>query len=119
MGDSMTDRVTEFVARHWSEPASRLTPATSLEDDLGMTGEDAAEFIQAFAAEFRVDLSGFEFGRHFGDERPATPVSLALGLIDWAATGRRGTPAPEPVTIARLAEAGSAGRWATPCAPAT
>src|SRR5215216_3011535 len=105
MEESITDRVTGFVADRWGEPVSRLTASTRLEDDLGMTGDDAAEFIAAFAAEFGVDLSGFEFGRHFGGERPATPWGLARGLAVWAATGRRGESAPEPVTIARLAEA--------------
>jgi hypothetical protein len=119
MGENITDRVTEFAAPYWSEAASRLTPATCLEDDLGMTGDDAAEFVRHFAAEFRVDLPGFELDRHFGNERPATPVSLALGLLDWATTGRKGRPAPEPVTIARLAEAAAAGRWAAPSGPAT
>jgi hypothetical protein len=119
IGDSITDRVIEFVARYWSEPASRLTPSTCLEDDLGMTGDDASVFIRDFAAEFRVDLSGFEFDRHFGDERPATPWSLARGLAVWAATGRRGEAPSEPLTISRLAEAAAAGHWVDSNAPAT
>src|SRR3954466_10864906 len=119
MGDSITDRVIEFVARYWSGPASRLTPSPCLEDDLGMTGDDAAEFIRDFASQFRVDLSGFEFDRHFGDERPATPWSPARGPFVWAGTGRRGESASEPVTISRLPEAAAAGRWVASNAPAT
>ena len=76
MEDKVADRVTEFVAHHWAVPVSRLTPSTRLEDDLGMTRDDAAEFVQAFAAEFGVNLSGIEADkrsnhRGFGWRAPA------------------------------------------------
>ena len=33
-----------------------------------MTGDDAAEFLDSFAREFEVDLTGLEFHKHFGPE---------------------------------------------------
>jgi hypothetical protein len=39
-----------------------------MQDDLGMTGDDAADFLEAFAEVFDVDLTGIEFHKHFGPE---------------------------------------------------
>jgi Protein of unknown function (DUF1493) len=33
-----------------------------------MDGDDAVEFMEAFSEEFDVDISKFEFKRHFGPE---------------------------------------------------
>ncbi len=41
---------------------------TRIEKDLGVTGDDAAELIEAFAKEFQVDVSHFKFHDYFGPE---------------------------------------------------
>lgn len=111
MDSSTFERVAQFVSRRWSEPVDRLRPETRLEDDLAMTGDDAAEFMADFGREFSVDLAGFEFGRHFGDETPANPLSLLLALVLWLLFRWRGDSSKDPVTLARLAEAAERGRW--------
>jgi acyl carrier protein len=112
MDAELFDRVADFVARELGVRRERIRPETLVEDDLGCSGYDAADFIEAFAREFGLDLTGFEFDRHFGPEEAATPWSLLRGLAIWAATGRRGDPSPDPVTVARLAKAAARGRWA-------
>jgi hypothetical protein len=112
MDAELFDRVADFVARELGVRRERIRPETLVEDELGCTGDDAGDLMEAFAREFGVDLAGFQFDRHFGPENGATPWSLLRGLVIWAATGRRGDPSPEPVTVARLAEAVARGRWA-------
>lgn len=64
-----------------------------------MSGDDAEEFMEAFAREFRVDLAGFEFLRHFGPE---------AGLCTLPGYGHY------PVTVGHLVEVAKRGRWFPP-----
>jgi uncharacterized protein DUF1493 len=41
---------------------------TKAEDDLGIYGDDADEFLMAFSKEFNVDISNFPIGSYFSDE---------------------------------------------------
>src|SRR4051794_19964564 len=68
MHGSFADRVRNFVREFWLEEICDLRCDTRLEEDLGMTGLDASEFLEAFSAEFEVDLAGLEFHKHFGPE---------------------------------------------------
>ncbi|MDX2284080.1 MAG: DUF1493 family protein [Bacteroidia bacterium] len=62
----------EFVqTQYWGK---QHTLHTWIEADLGITGDDAAELMQRFAAAYHVDLSGFRFDRHF---HPETAMGLA------------------------------------------
>ena len=112
MDATLFPRVVTLVARETGSRPERIRPETLVEDDLGCTGDDAAELMAEFAREFGVDLTGFQFSRHFGAEAPATPWSLLRGLVVWLATGRTGEPSPDPVTVARLVDAAARGRWA-------
>jgi hypothetical protein len=58
MATNLPDRVQQFVCHFWYESPHRLRADTRLEEDLGMTGTDAAEFLEAFAEAFEVDLTG-------------------------------------------------------------
>jgi acyl carrier protein len=42
-----------------------FTRDTALEKDLGMTGDDAVEFLLDFGEKFKVDLSKFEINKYF------------------------------------------------------
>lgn len=71
---------------------------------LGIDGKDAAEFLQAFAKEFKVDLTGLEPAFHFHEEdrrmRPGWPLPL---------THVYGVRLPIGVGI--LVRAAQTGRW--------
>ena len=101
--------VTEFVAEQLSVNRGLLNPATRLGHDLGLDGDDGAEFMQAFAQHFGVDLSQFRCDHHFGPESAFNPLAyLWLLLFD------RKQLRLVPITIADLVEATQRGRWQTP-----
>src|SRR5450755_1198605 len=68
--DILEDRVQGFTAQHLGVTRSRLSTATRLNRDLGMDGDDAAEFFKDFAAEFQVNLDDLytRWDQHFGPE---------------------------------------------------
>ena len=75
-------------------PESRIFAESRLAEDLGLDGDDAHEFMTAFAKRFGVNLDGFMFSRHFGAEASATPWSV----VSWLLPGTKF----EPITIERL-----------------
>jgi len=57
-----------FVRDQIREYKKPITRETSIENDLGITGEEAAELLSSFAERFKVDISRFEFKEYFNDE---------------------------------------------------
>jgi hypothetical protein len=110
MDTNLPDRVRQFVCDFWYVSPHRLRPDTRLEEDLGMTGDDAAEFMEAFAEAFEVDLTGIEFHRHFGPECSG-PI---LFLPRWLQEEMKDL-GNYPVTVGHLIEVAAAKRWM--CAP--
>lgn len=96
--------VIELVAEQAGVSPSRLTATTRIGEDLGVDGDDASDLLAEFACRFHVDLTGFQFSRHFGPEAGWDPFSALYGLL----TGRSRT---EPITIGQLAESAEKGRW--------
>ncbi|SFQ79095.1 DUF1493 family protein [Hymenobacter arizonensis] len=45
-----------------------LTPATSFEEDLGVTGDDAVRLLQDLAARYHVDLAHLRWDKYFHPE---------------------------------------------------
>jgi hypothetical protein len=109
MNPSLPARVVQFVCDFWCEPSDKLRPETRLEEDLGMTGDDAAEFLEEFAEEFQVNLTGIEFHKHFGPEGCGPtlfwPRTLKEALKDHG---------KYPVTIGHLIDIALANRWICP-----
>lgn len=68
--NSLEDRVIAMVAEHRGLPVSKITPDKRLLDDLGMDGDDAVEFFEAFGERFGMNLTplGQHWDRHFGPE---------------------------------------------------
>lgn len=77
--DLVEERVIRFTAQHWPvRKGQKLTSGTRLAQDLGMDGDDAIEFFEKFAAEFKVDLHDLRvhWNQHFAPEG-----SLSLGAM--------------------------------------
>ena len=55
-----------------------ITRDTSIENDLGVTGDDAAELLSAFSSKFYVDISNFIFEKYFNDEPTAFTYARKL-----------------------------------------
>ncbi|GKT23491.1 DUF1493 family protein [Acidovorax sp. SUPP3334] len=74
------------------------TPNTDLVKDLGLTGDDAFQFMEAFALKFNVDKGDYRSSDYFGSEglwllsmfkKPAPTLPITLGMLLVAA--REGT----------------------------
>lgn len=77
---------------------------TQLARDLGMDGDDASEFLEAFSKQFAVDMSAFRFDAFFGPEAGPNPFVFLAALLGW----RRKL---HPITVADLAAAAAAHKW--------
>lgn len=67
-----------FVRDQIREYKRAITRETSIEDDLGVTGEEAAELLDAFSDKFKVDISKFDFKKYFNDEPTAFTYARKL-----------------------------------------
>jgi hypothetical protein len=108
MDDLLADRVRQLICEFWYQRPDKLRSDTRLEEDLGMTGSDAAEFLETFAGRFGVDLTGIESHRHFGPECGPIifmPLWLEEEMKDLG---------KYPVTIGHLIEVAAAKRWSCP-----
>ncbi len=111
-------------------PRERLTPDTTLQRDAGMDGDDAREFLAAFASTFDVNLDGLRFADHFGEE--GFPAAAGLLLMTaaistvlwpwclpcWLAAAcwwqHRSARKRRELTVSDLLRSARAGRWVEP-----
>jgi hypothetical protein len=85
------------------ERLEKLSAATRVAHDLHIEGNDAEEFLLEYSRRLGVDLTAFEFARHFSGEG-------VFPELVWRI--RRGFPIRMvPLTLGRLAEAAAQGRW--------
>ena len=64
----MNSRLRTFVQEMNLIEPEDISEETRVEKDLGMTGDDAIEFINEFSQNFKVDISEFDFPKYFGSE---------------------------------------------------
>ncbi|WP_291208164.1 DUF1493 family protein [Dyadobacter sp.] len=64
----MHNKVLQFLEEVASVDIRDLDVDSSIELDLGITGDDADELIYSFAERFRVDISGFDIDKYFHSE---------------------------------------------------
>ena len=68
MNEEMFNNLKEFVINQSAVNDQVITRSTQIEDDLGVSGDDAIEFIIAFGKEFNVDISKFMASDYFSPE---------------------------------------------------
>ena len=120
-------RIAELLCECQGFPRERLTPETTLQGDAGMDGDDAREFLAAFASTFDVSLDGLRFADYFEEE--GTPVAAGLLLMaavistvlwlwclpGWLAAAwwwqRRCARQRRELTVAGLLRSARAGHW--------
>lgn len=85
---------------------------TDIEHDLGCTGDDHFEFMEAYAKEFNVDMTGFLWYFHTHDE------SMATWSISWG-----NPPSMQvkriPVDLDTLTRMAMQGKWVMDYPPHT
>lgn len=57
-----------FIRKETYEESIEITQITKIETELGVTGDDAINFIIAFSKKFNVDVSNFMAADYFEDE---------------------------------------------------
>jgi hypothetical protein len=103
-----------------------VLPEADIEKDLGCTGDDFFELMDAYATRFKVDMSGFLWYFHSHDEGMATinlfpgnppsmqvdriPVTLDL-LVDIARLGKWDLTYPPHVLQPTYTRSGRIVRW--------
>lgn len=110
MSEETLRRVVDLLVDHQCVRRERVRPESRIELDLGITGDDAAELMKAFMDRFGVDMTGFEFPRHFGAEGCFPPMFLMRRLFPaYRDLGRC-----EEITVGHLVRVAVARRWFDP-----
>lgn len=97
-------KVKIFTAKEAAVMEKEVTPDADLENDLGISGDDATEFLMAFGKEFEVDISNFMAANYFSPEGDSI-----LPAIIRMFTGKK-HPKQKSLTIKDLVKAVQAGR---------
>jgi acyl carrier protein len=98
------EKVKMFTVKQSGVPARKVTGDSALENDLGISGDDAYDFIIAFGKEFDVDISKFKGADYFSPEGDSI-----LPAIIRMFTGKK-HPKQKELTIKHLEKAVIAGR---------
>lgn len=72
---------------------------------MGIDGDDAIEFMEAFSKKFDVDLSAFEFDKYFGSEN-----SAAFRAV-WYALFKRKKVSMKQISVENLVTAARIQKW--------
>ncbi len=105
MNANTLDKVISFVSEFCVVNKNKLTLQTQLGNDLGIDGDDAIEFMEAFSENFEVDLTEFEYSKYFGPEGFNPFAYLYYYLF------KRDKLKLIPITLHDLVEAAEANRW--------
>jgi acyl carrier protein len=103
--DPIFERLRNFICEELSVKRERLTPSTRIEDDLGCTGDDAVELMQAFGKQFNVDLRALNIEEYF-DAEGFDPIGCLLSLFRKRRIARR-----SPLTLKDMVNAARVGKW--------
>lgn len=104
MSDEIFERIKSLVVKQMGRYRKPLTRETCLEKDLGMTGDDAFEFIRDFSKQFDVDISKFEMRKYFMPE-----ADSVLPMIIRLFTDKK-NPKEAELKLGDLEKAAIAGR---------
>jgi len=68
MSENIFNNLRDFVVKQSCVDDGLITIETRIEDDLGVYGDDAVEFMIAYGKEFNVDVSNFMAADYFDGE---------------------------------------------------
>ena len=84
MVDKLLDDIILLIESKMGRNNAPITRATSLESDLGITGDDAVEFLISYSQKFCADVSGLDLKKYFSPEG-----DFILPLILRLLTGKK------------------------------
>ena len=105
------EQVKSLLVEELGAKREKLHPNARIMHDLGADGMDGWDLMERFRERFAVDMSEFQFGRHFGPEG-CDPFTLLYCLVF-----DRDKLKYVPITVNDLVEAAERGKWQTPNRP--
>jgi hypothetical protein len=99
MNNEARNDLVQFTINISGDESDHYDLNTDIEKHIGITGDDAAEYMQAFAERYKIDMSGFDFDQHFDPEG-------AGGLFPDSMNHHK-----TPVTIGLLLQVIERGMW--------
>lgn len=99
--ETATGKLLTVLADTTGARLRRVPPSARLEQDLGITGDDLVEALDAVFGTFHIDAGDFLYRDYVSAE--------GLGLLGPASN----LPRPKPLTVAMLAQAIRDGRWSS------
>ncbi|MBN3846166.1 DUF1493 family protein [Paraburkholderia sp. Ac-20342] len=101
--------LTEFIRKKILYPERLpINPETSVEDHLGVTGDDSPKFMEAFFDRFNVGPGDFDCNRYFEGEGVFDPFT---SIVRFLFHRIKKEPKREPLTVAMLQHAIELGVW--------
>ncbi len=112
MSNDIDDRVIDFVANYVGIDAREINNRTTVNDELGVDGDDGLDMLEGFSKEFDVDISSMEV-IYFSSEgldfsiifSPVLSVLGVLGLVDAKRKHIR------PLTVSTMIESAKNKVW--------
>lgn len=100
------DEIAQLIAEVTGVDRRRITPSARLEKDLGVTGDDGVQLLQALANKFDTDFDRPDHGgRYLFGPEGCVPLGLRSARVI-------------PITVGDLHLAAVRGRWEDPPWPA-
>ena len=103
MDKQIFEKIKDFTVKQSGVSANKVVENAEIENDLGISGDDATDFLLAFSKEFKVDISDFMAAEYFSPE--GDPILPAIRLF----TGKK-SPKRKELRIKHLGKAVSVGR---------
>lgn len=66
--ENIKEQLIQFIREEIGEFKKRIDSFTQIEDDLGVTGDEAIELIQKISKKFNIDISEFDYKKYFHPE---------------------------------------------------
>lgn len=104
MSDEIFEKLKGFVIKQSAVEDEEVTRDTQIEDELGVTGDDAVDFMIAYGEAFNVDVTKFMAADYFGAER-----NVFLSEVGKWLTGKH-KRARKTLTVAHLEKGIIAGK---------
>jgi len=120
VSEANDDVLAEIIELAGSQTGAKtITASTRLYSDLGMTGDDAQEFMTAFAVKYDVDMESFVWLRYFDDEgsdmlAPAIALIASVLSPSIAVRWQAAHEAEREITIAHLVDIAAERTWRDP-----
>lgn len=101
--------VCQFVHEYIGVPKDKVSETTVLQKDLGLEGDDAGEFMVAYAERFSVNLDDFNFGEYFDVEGGFNPIYFVYLLVVKPNHLKK-----KNIAVSNLVDAAVAHKWPRP-----